>query len=61
MAEARSNGWDVVNSPSRFTEVLVIGDLRAPSAKLKAAQSAGTSVVMLEEWQLLMLDGVLPD
>ncbi len=61
IAEARANGWDTINSPSQYTDVLVAADPDAKSAKLLAARGFGTPIVSSEDWTLLMQDGVLPD
>ena len=60
LAEARALGWETVDSPSRYTDVLVAGKTPATSAKLKSARQFNTPVVTLEEWRDLIRDGALP-
>jgi hypothetical protein len=60
IAEAEHGGWETVNSPSPFTDVLVAADPLGNSSKLKAARKHGTPIVTREEWSILMTDGVLP-
>ena len=57
---ARVNGWETIDSPSRFTDVLVAADPVGASRKLIAARQNGTAIVTYEQWQVLTLDGVLP-
>lgn len=59
--EAVANGWDTTDEPSRFTDVLVAADPEGKSAKLKAARTFSTAIVNAEEWQEVMLDGVLEE
>lgn len=59
LEEAAANGWDTTDQPSRFTDVLVAADPEGKSAKLEAAREFSTAIVSVEEWQEVMLDGVL--
>jgi len=59
IAEAKENGWETTDEPSRFTDVLVAADPEGSSAKLRAARSCSTAIVSAEEWQIVMVDGVL--
>jgi len=59
ITEAKSMGWETINSPSPYTDVLVAADPLGTSAKLKAARQNGTAIVTCEEWSILMADGVL--
>lgn len=59
-SEAELNGWEVMGSPSPYTDVLVAADPLGTSGKLKKARQHGTPIVSPEEWSLLMTDGVLP-
>lgn len=60
IAEAENAGWETINSPSPYTDVLVAADPLGNSNKLKAAREHGTPIVSCEEWSTLMTDGVLP-
>jgi hypothetical protein len=60
-SRAKRHGWDTVNSPSRFTDVLVCADPSGTSAKLEAARQNNTPIVSPEEWAEMMLDGALPE
>jgi hypothetical protein len=60
IAEAIASGWEFVDSPSPFTDVLVAANPTGGSRKLKTARKNGTPIVTLEEWSILMNDGVLP-
>ena len=60
-AEAKANGWDVADSASPFTDVLVAGDPMGGSAKLRTARANFTVIVSADEWPELMRDGVLPE
>jgi len=60
MADAQSNGWEIINNASRSTDVLVADDVNGSSGKLKAARQNGTLVVTYRDWHELMTDGVLP-
>ena len=60
-AEAKANGWDVADSPSPFTDVLVAEDPMSGSAKLRTALANFTVIVSADEWPELMRDGVLPE
>lgn len=60
LAEAEQHGWATTDEPSRFTDVLVVGQLPKDSRKVMAARKHGTVIVMAEEWAEIMLDGVLP-
>jgi NAD-dependent DNA ligase len=57
IAQAKDHGWDVVNSPSRFPDVLVSGNLKSKSAKIKAAEECGTKIISAEQWEEIMLTG----
>lgn len=59
LSELRANGLEVVDGPSPFTDVLVLGELNNESAKL--ARKNGVSVVTPDEWAMLMTDDVLPE
>jgi hypothetical protein len=59
-SEAQARGWDTIDTPSRFIDVLVAGDPTANSRKLSAARQNGTAIVTYDEWCVLMTDGVLP-
>lgn len=59
-AEAELAGWETIDSPSPYTDVLVVADPLATTGKLKAARKNGTPIVTLEEWSLLMTDGAYP-
>ncbi len=58
--EAKRMGWETINSPSPYTDVLVAADPLGTSAKLKAARKNGTPIVSREEWSIVLTDGVLP-
>lgn len=60
LAEARANGWDTTDEPSRFTDALVAADPLGNSAKMKMARQHNTPIVSPEEWVGVMLDGELP-
>ena len=59
-SEAQASGWDTIDNPSRFVDVLVAADATGGSRKLAAARQNGTAIVSYEEWRVLMTDGVLP-
>lgn len=59
IAEAKAHGWDVVNSPSRFTDVLVTASPNSTSAKTMAAKQFGTRIVSPSQWENVMLTGEL--
>jgi hypothetical protein len=59
-SDAQASGWDTIDSPSRFIDVLVAADPTAKSRKLVAARLNGTAIVTYEEWAVLITDGVLP-
>lgn len=58
--EAESLGWETIDSPSPFTDVLVAADPLGTSGKLNAARKNGTPIITSEEWSILLTDGVLP-
>lgn len=58
-AEAELGGWETIDSPSPYTDVLVAADPLGTTGKLKAARKNGTPIVTLDEWTTLMTDGVL--
>lgn len=60
IAEAERCGWETIDSPSPFTDVLVAANPLGSSRKLKAARRHGTPIVTSEEWASLLTDGVLP-
>ncbi|MEZ5688710.1 MAG: BRCT domain-containing protein [Caenibius sp.] len=49
-ADARTHGWDVVDSPSAHLDVLVAADPMGPSAKLKKARANAIPIITVEEW-----------
>ncbi len=59
-SDAQASGWDTIDSPSRFIDVLVAADPTSSSRKLAAARQNGTAIVTYEEWAVLITDGVLP-
>lgn len=60
IAEARANGWEVLNGPSPNMDVLVAADPTANSAKLDVARKSGIPIVDPTIWSTLMTDGALP-
>jgi hypothetical protein len=60
IAQAQAAGWETIDSPSPFTDVLVAADPLGASRKLKAARTNRTPIVTCEEWSELMHDGELP-
>jgi hypothetical protein len=60
MTSAQQGGWETIDSPSRFTDVLVAADPTGVSRKLVYARQHGTPIVSYDEWRVLMTDGVLP-
>lgn len=60
IAQAKGNGWEATDEASRFTDVLVAANPSGNSSKLKAARKFNTPIVSADEWEALMMDGVLP-
>jgi len=58
--EARTYGWETIDVPSPFIDVLVAADPQGSSGKLKTARKNGTPIITREEWSVLMTDGVFP-
>lgn len=61
LAQAKVNGWDVVNSPSAHLDVLVAADPMGRSAKLDKAREFAIPIVSPEEWAAVMEDGDLTE
>lgn len=57
IAQAKAHGWDVVDSPSRFTDVLVTGSPNSRSAKMQAARDHGTPIISAQAWEGVMETG----
>ena len=60
LSKARTSGWETIDSPSPFTDVLVAADPTSDSRKLRSARQNATPIVTYEEWGDLMTDGVFP-
>lgn len=58
---AKEAGWETINTPSPYTDVLVAADPCGNSAKLRAARANNTPIVSPDQWREIMLDGVLPE
>ena len=59
--QATSAGWEAIDRPGKTMDVLVAADPTASSRKLQIARQLGIPIVSHEEWEMLMMDGVLPD
>lgn len=48
--EAKSLGWQTLNSPSPNTTILVAEDVEAKTAKIMKAKECGTMIISGEQW-----------
>lgn len=48
--EAKSLGWETLNSPSPNTTILVAEDVEAKTAKIMKAKECGTIIISGEQW-----------
>lgn len=59
--EAEEAGWETINTPSRTTDILVVGGSVRWTAKLVAARENGTEIITAEQWEIARVTGELPD